>query len=793
MPRTHRPCALVASAGLLISAHAAHAQFDTFTGDIQLDAVPVVSLGFDFMGTLALASIANPVDVGGFDAELAVTPGATITHTGDLLISPGLNTLAIFRLGSGASWTTTGTLDHGSGTNLSGLLNLDTDASLTVGGDFVMANNPGSGALFSALAGSATVIGGDFIASSEVDSFTSVSMEGAGSTLDISGSFDMGSGDASFGTLELFEGVVASVDGDFTMGSGSNSSFDLYVGDDSEFHIGGHAAFGQGLLDSSLDINVDTAGTLTSGSMSISGRSGSFGTGAELNVDNGSSLQTGALTISEGARFIARSGSTVNAGETTAEGANTSFRALGGSQMQVASLTIADEANVRVNQGSTLEIAGDLTLVPQGNVPIAVNGANSLLSIGGDIIGDSGLIDFNAGTIQLGGDFTITDDLDGGFRNFNGNRSLTVGGLLGVESSVTLSSGSTVRAGRMTEAGINDFASGTGDLIVDAFLLENAGQTTTTLPAFTTTATLIIAGVQNDGVLEAAFLDAYPDLGIVNAVSGTVTLGAGDDAITPWIENSGVIEIIGADTPAGSARHQITGAFDNKAGGMISLSNAELRAFGGLSNEGTLTIGAGDATIFGDTDNTGTLSITADTALAIFDNLTNNGVIETSPDGAIALFGDYSGAGDVTGGGAISLLGGVSVGNSPADVFWDASLSFGPTTDTIIEIAGTGAGLFDRITITGDFNIAGDLEVAFLDGFLLEEGMRFDVFNVASTRSGAFNGLQEGALVGTYNGVDLFITYDNLGFGNVALFSVPAPGAATLLFCAGLLTRRRRA
>lgn len=801
MPRTHRPCALIASAGLLISAHAASAQFDTFTGDIQLDGVPVVLLGFDFMGTLALASIGNPVDAGGFDAQIVVTPGATITHIGDMVVGSGLNTLSEISVGSGASWTTTGTLDHGSGTNLSGRLNLDTDASLSIGGDFVMANNPGSGALFEALAGSSTSIGGDFTASAGSDAPTFFTIDGAGATLDIAGSIDMGSGDASFGFLELIEGVVANVGGDFTMGSGSNSSFNLAVGDGSECHIGGHAAFGPSAGESSLDISVDDASILTSASMSISGRAGMNGTGSGVDIDSGSSFLTGALDVSDGAQLDVRAGSTANAGVTRVEGTGTRLRALNASRVQLDSLTITDNATARAQSGSTLEIAGDLTFEPALEEPLStvlvVNGATSTLSVGGDIVGDASVIDFVSGFIEIGGDFTLTSDLDGGFLNYNGNRSLTVGGLLGVESAVTLSSGSTVRAGRMTEAGINTITSGSGDLIVDVLVLENAGQTTTTLPTFTTTATLSIAGVQNKGVLEAAFLDAYPDLGIVNAATGEIRLGEGDDVNPAWIDNNGRLELIGRNVLGGLASIDTPGTLENGAGGVIFAQESEIRTAGGFTNDGTLGYTFGRSSVFGEFVNTGLITITGGSEVTFFDDVTNNGTINLaqggSLTGATTVFGTYSGAGNVSGGGDLFLLGDVQVGNSPADVEWDASLFLGPTSDTLIEIAGTEIGDFDRFSLTGDLGLAGDVDVVFLDGFLLQEGMRFEIFAAQGTKTGAFNGFAEGDIVGTFNGVDLFITYDNEGLGNVALFSVPTPGAAALLLTAGLFSRRRRA
>jgi hypothetical protein len=64
--------------------------------------------------------------------------------------------------------------------------------------------------------------------------------------------------------------------------------------------------------------------------------------------------------------------------------------------------------------------------------------------------------------------------------------------------------------------------------------------------------------------------------------------------------------------------------------------------------------------------------------------------------------------------------------------------------------------------------------------------------------NGTFAGYGEGASVGFFNGVELFITYagnaDGGAVGNDVLLTVPEPGSATLLIggLAMLLGRRRR-
>jgi len=78
----------------------------------------------------------------------------------------------------------------------------------------------------------------------------------------------------------------------------------------------------------------------------------------------------------------------------------------------------------------------------------------------------------------------------------------------------------------------------------------------------------------------------------------------------------------------------------------------------------------------------------------------------------------------------------------------------------------------DWLIIAGDATFAGVLDVSLIDGFELGMGQEFEIIDIAGARSGAFAGLAEGALVGTFGSEELFITYAG-GDGNDVTLFVP--------------------
>ena len=116
----------------------------------------------------------------------------------------------------------------------------------------------------------------------------------------------------------------------------------------------------------------------------------------------------------------------------------------------------------------------------------------------------------------------------------------------------------------------------------------------------------------------------------------------------------------------------------------------------------------------------------------------------------------------------------------------------------LIELGGLSEDSFDQVFVQGDLFLDGDLDVALIDGFTLKEQQEFLIIDVAGTRTGLFDGLADGGLVGNFDGVDLFINYgagDGNDIGLTTSFSaIPEPSSACILamIVGGLLIRRNR-
>ncbi len=117
-------------------------------------------------------------------------------------------------------------------------------------------------------------------------------------------------------------------------------------------------------------------------------------------------------------------------------------------------------------------------------------------------------------------------------------------------------------------------------------------------------------------------------------------------------------------------------------------------------------------------------------------------------------------------------------------------------------IGGSVLGDFGRLVVSGDIILDGALDVIMVNDYELEAYQHFQILATDGSFSGEFDGLGEGALVGTFNSFGLYVTYDpqgmfSTGLDGVALYSIPEPAHAALVLLAisavVVLVRRRRA
>ena len=241
----------------------------------------------------------------------------------------------------------------------------------------------------------------------------------------------------------------------------------------------------------------------------------------------------------------------------------------------------------------------------------------------------------------------------------------------------------------------------------------------------------------NDGVLRGS-----GDVGnrIVNSPTGEVRMRGGQRMRLAGTGNSnaGMIDVVGGEL-------EVTADLTNQSStGIIAARDATLRFGGGLTNNGAVAVSFGATDIFGDISNTatGVISIGGGAQVTFYDDLTQNGTFVVSKVGSIAsvavLFGAFTGSGGFTGGGDVFALGDLSPGISPGEVFVDGNLFMGATTHSTFELQGTESGDFDRLVVTGEVGVQGDLTVVVLDGFAPSLADAFGIIAASGGLDGIF-------------------------------------------------------
>ncbi|WP_425398355.1 hypothetical protein [Aeoliella sp.] len=280
----------------------------------------------------------------------------------------------------------------------------------------------------------------------------------------------------------------------------------------------------------------------------------------------------------------------------------------------------------------------------------------------------------------------------------------------------------------------------------------------------------------NDGVLRGSGRIVTP---LFEAAStGEIRVSEGERLVIehgPSSANAGAMEVIGGELEfKGDDQLDHTGS-----SALIVARDATLRFGGGLNNRGALAVSYGGADVFGDIDNqaagifpAGQVVLTGNSSTTFYGDFHNDGLLQVSAGSSVVFLGDFTGASGVSGPGEVLLEGDLRPGNSPAELTFGGDLHFGGLAGLDLELGGLQAGTeYDRIVVNGNVDLGGMLSVSLLNSFTLSPGMTFDVLEVDGQRSGTFLGLDEGALVGMFDGIELLVTY-SAGDGNdVALYA----------------------
>ena len=279
------------------------------------------------------------------------------------------------------------------------------------------------------------------------------------------------------------------------------------------------------------------------------------------------------------------------------------------------------------------------------------------------------------------------------------------------------------------------------------------------------------------------------DNALVNSAGGEVRVWPGQRlhlTNTGAHSNAGYIEVIGNATQA--ARIEFDGALTNAVTtGNIAASHATLRFNDGLTNQGNMGISFGTSNVHGDIDNQlgATISIQGNSNVTFWNDLTNNGTVQVTSGSTVAHFGTLAGEGSFTGGGTNFVEGNLSPGNSPGMMSFDGNLVLGITSTTLMELAGTETGEYDRLLVAGSLEVGGGLEVELLNGFTPTIDNVFQIFDAMD-------------LSGTFSSVVLPDLLGNLGWDSSQLYTsgtlsvFPEPSTLSLLAVGTLLLCRRR-
>jgi autotransporter-associated beta strand protein len=473
-------------------------------------------------------------------------------------------------------------------------------------------------------------------------------------------------------------------------------------------------------------------------------------TGPEALTKNGNGVMrlssandyTGPTTVSAGVLSL------THANALGASGTDSATTVANGAQ-------IALSGNISVSEPITLNGFGAVRNAADGGALRNLSGDNTitgLLSIGATGADNGAWIRGTAGNLTVAGGISAS------------NRDLTLTGPGGISITTTAmnlgAGGSFVTFDNGTPVSLAVAGNTAGQVTV----YYGGKLRTDAVNAFSSSTGLFMGSVDNsDGTL---------DLGGNNQQFGNLqSYGSGSVIITSTAAATLAIN----QTTNLSYLGQITGAITlaKTGGSTLTLSGNNTYTGNTDISAGALALGSG-----GSIANSGVINVASG---ATFD------VSAVSGGFVLASGQTLKGAGTVSG--ATTINGNLAPGNSPGTLSFANGLSLGSTSTSTFEIAGIGAGQFDRVIVTGLLNFGGTLALN-NTGYTAVYGDSVDLFDWTTT-TGSFS-----SITGTDLGGGLSWDTSSL-YSNGVIMVVPEPSTYALLAAGGvgslLMFRRRRA
>ncbi|MEK7951483.1 beta strand repeat-containing protein [Luteolibacter soli] len=787
---------------------------------------PVITV--NTLGTNKLATIT---------AELSGSQGFTKAGAGELALS-GTNTY------SGSTIVNAGTLRLIGAAGTGGTILNSTGITVAAGATFAITNDLTNGNSTNRIADTAsiTLSGGTFTfnpstAGSTVFSETVGQLNISSGANRITGTSATGSGSSStltFASLNRTPGATVN----FANATGAASNKILFTTAptlDAGNLIGGYALAG----------SADFA-TYGANGIAIATSSGGAETGWTTTQNVKFTLAAAGATTLTGNRDI-NSLSYAQSGSSTSTSLNLggfALRVRSGGVLVSGGTSSATILNGSLTAGYADDTAGELVLMSSQASSRFLTVSANIVDNGSGVVSVvlNGNANGNGGQVALSGINTYT-----GTTTIAGNAALGSSTAINNSRALTIAAGATMQLGGFTAtvdglSGSGAFstnnASGSGTFNSALSLGNNNGSATfngTFNVSSSTrdldiikngTGTQIMAGTDNRDINTTTSVSTTTINGGTYQAAKQVSLynnvSARWNATNLIINNGGTLalnvggtgEFTSANVDTIKALGTATGGFQsgsklgldttNATGGNFTYASAIANTNSGANSVGLTKLGTGTLTLTANSTYTGATIVSAGTLLV-------NGSLGASA--VTANGGTFGGTGTVGSNvtiNAATYAAGASAGS--LEIAGDLGLS--ASSSTAIELGGVaftlnGTEEYDRTKLTGATSAlnlgGGTLGVSLISGFTLTAGQAFGIFQLenTATRTGTFAGLgSDGSLVGTFGGVNLFITYsgnfsdtgtiDLSGGNDIVLYTVPEPAAAGIGAIGLLLILRRR-